>query len=442
MFVARIVVLTAALALSCAGAADIVAETCSETLVLKGDQTGSTIKIARDYLPAKWKVATSIYAKGKPKFVLPDDYRVKADGDGWWTVFRRDVVRSYAWTGGGGDAKWETCANWKPHGVPGRLDTVKLCKDAKIDLGRDRMVSNIVFTAKVILANGAVHVRNTIGRGAEAKLGVRAGSCLGKIKAMDGAVVQPLRGMAGYKGVLETDADGVARVALTRPSASYTWTGSAGDGRWTSLRNWTVGGRIPMEPPCECDQVVFDAAAGAKRGFISVVLPPGQTVVSNLVAKTHVRWKGTKDEDVLSKGASSSLDICDLSGNRSFSADGDGVTISLRTSANIPVVALKGSVLALSRHGHRPYKSITVMPGAQLMPYDWPVEVEKLVLKNGSTILFWPPRHFNKWRPLWVVHARHLEGDVRMETDDMSHWRQNIENWSDGSFMITINWRD
>jgi len=47
-----------------------------EPLILKGDQTGSTIKIAHDYLPVTWNVATSIYANGSPQFALPDDYRL------------------------------------------------------------------------------------------------------------------------------------------------------------------------------------------------------------------------------------------------------------------------------------------------------------------------------------------------------------------------------
>ena len=443
MFVARIVVSTAALALSCAGAADIVAKNCCEALVLKGDQTGNTIRVSPGYLPARWREATSICAKGRPKFDCPSEFGVRSDGDGWWTVFRRDVARSYAWTGGGGDAKWETCANWKPHGVPGRLDTVKLCKDAKIDLGRDRMVSNIVFTAKVILANGAVHVQNTIGRGAEAKLGVRAGSCLGKIKAMDGAVVQPLRGMAGYKGVLETDADGVVRVVLTRPSASYEWTGAAKDGAWTSVKNWRVGGRVPMEPPCEQDSVVFPAdAAGAKKGILRVALPPGQTVVSNLVMNTQVFWQGTKSADILGSGRESSLDICDLAGNDRFYLCGDNVTVSIRGATDVPLTAAKGVTLALSRHEHRPYRSVTLEQGAAFVPYDWTVEIERLVLKGGNTISFWPPRHFNKWRPLWVIHAKHLEGEPKLVTDDMSHWRQNVEKWNDGSSMLTVNWKD
>ena len=84
MLVARIVVSTAALALSCAGAADIVAKKCCEALVLKGDQTGNTIRVSPGYLPARWREATSICAKGRPKFDCPSEFGVRSDGDGWW----------------------------------------------------------------------------------------------------------------------------------------------------------------------------------------------------------------------------------------------------------------------------------------------------------------------------------------------------------------------
>ena len=143
---------------------------------------------------------------------------------------KADVPHVFIWTGEGKDNKWDTPQNWgtadakalavkSGNGVPGRLDTVRLLKDATIDLERDRMVSNILFSAKVILAGGAVHAQNTIGRGANGKLGVRAWSLLGKVKLSEGAVVAPLRGTAGYRGVLQEDAKGVTRVVLTRPSA-------------------------------------------------------------------------------------------------------------------------------------------------------------------------------------------------------------------------------
>lgn len=410
-----------------------------EPLILKGDQTGSTIKIAHDYLPVTWNVATSIYANGSPQFALPNDYRVKAEGDGWWAVARIHKPTVYEWTGSFGDGRWETPGNWRPKGVPGRLDTIRLGSDATIDLGRDRMVSNIVFSAKVILAKGAVHAQNTIGRGVKAKLGVRAGSCLGQIKEMDGAVVQPLRGMAGYKGVLETDADGVARVALTRPSASYTWTGAAHDCKWTTLKNWLVKGRLPVEPPCEQDQAIFPLPKG---GMTRVKLPSGQTVVSNLVLKARVHWEGSGEIDVLGSGGGSSLDVCDLSGTEKFAVSGSGVTVGMRGATDVPIVAGSGVTLALSRHGQKPYRSVTLESGASLIPYDWPVKIDDFVLKGDNAICFAPPRHFNKWRPIWVVHAKHLQGEAVLTTDDRAHWRQNVEKWNDGSSMMTINWKD
>lgn len=424
-------------------AATVEARRAEEVLLLKGDQTGNVIRIAPEYLPATWSVATSIFAKGKPKFVLPPDYHVRADGDGWWSVARRHAPCAYEWTGAGKNGKWENAANWNPNGVPGRSDSVRLDKECTIDMGRDRMVSNIVFTAKVILAGGAVHAQNTAGRGAQAKLGVRAASCLGRVSAKDGATVQPLRGMTGYQGVLQADSNRIVRVVLTRPSASYEWTGAAKDGAWTSVKNWRVGGRVPMEPPCEQDSVVFLAdAAGAKKGILRVALPPGQTVVSNLVMKTQVFWKGTKSADILGSGRESSLDICDLAGNDRFYLCGDNVTVSIRGATDVPLTAAKGVTLALSRHEHRPYRSVTLEHGAAFVPYDWTVEIERLVLKGGNTISFWPPRHFNKWRPLWVIHAKHLEGEPKLVTDDMSHWRQNVEKWNDGSSMLTVNWKD
>ena len=424
-------------------AATVEARRAEETLVLKGDQTGSVIRIAPDYLPATWSVATSIFAKGKPKFALPPDYYVRADGDGWWSVARRHAPCVYEWTGAGKDGRWENAANWSPSGVPGRADTIRLAKECTIELERDRMVSNVVFSAKVILAGGAAHAQNTAGRGARAKLGIRAASCLGRVSMKDGATVQPLRGMAGYQGVLVSDADQVTRVALTRPPASYEWTGAALDGAWTSVRNWRVGGRIPMEPPCEQDAVVFPAnAPGAKKGILRVVLPPGQTVVSNVVMQTQVFWQGTKSEDLLGSCRESSIDICDLAGNASFTACGENVTVSVRGATDVPLTAAKGVMLALSRHGHRPYRSVTLEYGAAFAPYDWTVEIDRFVIKGGSAIHFWPPRHFNKWRPLWVVHARHLEGNPKLVTDDMSHWRQNVEKWNDGSSMLTVNWKE
>ena len=52
-------------------------------------------------------------------------------------------AETYLWSGGA-KGKWESAKNWEPHGVPGRLDTVKLANEAIIDLGRDRMISNAI----------------------------------------------------------------------------------------------------------------------------------------------------------------------------------------------------------------------------------------------------------------------------------------------------------
>lgn len=437
------------------------AKDARELLVLDGDQTGNTIKIADGYLPESWNVATAIYAKGKPKFVLPPHYRVASEGEGWWAIGRRREPTVFTWTGEGGDDKWENPGNWGTGNglVPGRLDTVKLVKDAMIDMGRDRMVSNLWFSAKVILAGGAIHAQNTVGRGAKGKLGIRAGSSLGTVKTTEGAIVAPLRGKAGYKGVVEESAmDGFSRVVLTRPPASYEWSGAAGDGAWDNVKNWLVNGRVPIEPPTVIDQAVFKGQGlrakgqrdGAKdqwdeakgEGGIVVRLPDGWSGVSNLVMEASVVWKGGKMKDALGEsGGNSSLDIYDLTGNKSFIIRGKDATICIRGASDIPIVVERGATLAIAAHDSKSYRSITLQDGATLVPYDWVVEINRLSLKGENTIRFWPPRHFNRWRPIWVIHAKHLEGKPNLVTDDMTHWRQNVESWKDGSSMITINWK-
>ena len=359
-----------------------------------------------------------------------------------------DVPHVFTWTGEGKDNKWDTPQNWGTgnrergagNGVPGRLDTVKLLKEATIDLGRDRMVSNIVFSARVILAGGAVHAQNTIGRGANGKLGVRAWSLLGKVKLSEGAVVAPLRGMAGYRGVLQEDAKGVTRVVLTRPSASFVWTGAAGDGRWCNEKNWSANGRPAVETPSDIDAVSFAGQLRKGSKELEVELPGGLTVVSNLVAEVPIRWKSAKSIDALG-GGGANLDILDISGNDSFVVRGD-VRICIKGGAEkTDIVATKGTVLALAAHGGKHYRSVTVEDGAELVPYDWTVEIDNLVFKGGNTVRFWPPRHFNRWRPMWVIHAKHLEGTPNMTTDDPNHWGQNVEKWKDGTSMITINYK-
>lgn len=431
------------------------AKDARELLVLDGDQSANVIRIAPGYLPESYSVATAIYAKGKPKFVLPPFYRVASDGDGWWTVARRRTPQVFEWTGAGKDGKWDAAVNWRVSGlssqvkntlVPSRLDTVKLVKDATIDMGRDRVVSNIVFSARVILAGGAVHARNTLGRGADGKLGVRAGSILGRVSVKEGAVVAPLRGKAGYKGVVEEDASGVSRVVLTRPPAVYVWSGLGGDGAWGNEKNWLINGRAPIEPPTAIDQVVFSRKERkdrkGKENELVVRLPVGWTCVSNLVTEVNLVWQGGKSRDALGEdGGNSSLDILDLSGNESFTVCGKDTVVCVKGASEVPIRVKSGSTLALAAHGHKPYRSVTLDAGATLVPYDWTVEIDTLVFKGANTVRFWPPRHFNRWRPLWVVHAKHLEGSPSMTTDDMTHWGQKVDRLNDGSSMIMVHYK-
>ena len=364
---------------------------------------------------------------------------------------KADVPHVFTWTGEGKDNKWDTPQNWgtadakalavkSGNGVPGRLDTVRLLKDATIDLERDRMVSNILFSAKVILAGGAVHVQNTIGRGSNGKLGVRAWSLLGKVKLSEGAVVAPLRGTAGYRGVLQEDAKGVTRVVLTRPSASFVWTGAAGDGRWCNEKNWTANGRPAVETPSDIDAVLFAGKLRKGSKELEVELPSGLTVVSNLVAEVPIRWKSAKSMDALG-GGGANLDILDISGNDSFVVRGD-VRICIKGGAEkTDIVATKGTILALAAHGGKRYKSVTIEDGAELVPYDWVVEIDKLVFKGANKVRFWPPRHFNRWRPIWMIHAKHLEGKPNIYADDMTHWTGNVEKLGDGTTALAISFK-
>ena len=364
---------------------------------------------------------------------------------------KADVPHVFTWTGEGKDNKWDTPQNWgtadakalavkSGNCVPGRLDTVRLLKEATIDLERDRMVSNILFSAKVILAGGAVHAQNTIGRGANGKLGVRAWSLLGKVKLSEGAVVAPLRGTAGYRGVLQEDAKGVTRVVLTRPSASFVWTGAAGDGRWCNEKNWTANGRPAVETPSDIDAVLFAGKLRKGSKELEVELPSGLTVVSNLVAEVPIRWKSAKSMDALG-GGGANLDILDISGNDSFVVRGDARICIKGGAEKTEIVATKGTVLALAAHGGKHYKSVTIEDGAELVPYDWVVEIDRLVFKGANKVRFWPPRHFNRWRPFWVIHAKHLEGKPNIFADDMSHWNGNVEKLVDGTTALAISFK-
>ena len=410
------------------------AKSARELLVLEGNQTGHTIKVAEGYLPESYNVATAIYAKGKPKFVLPAGLRVQDDGEGWWTVYRKPIAQTFEWTGGGGNAKWENAKNWRPNGVPGRLDTIKLGMEDSIDMARDRMVSNIVFSAKVILGGGAVHAQNTLGRGSKGKLGVRAGSCLGKVSLREGAIVAPLRGTAGYRGVMEEDADGVTRVVLTRPAAEFVWTDAAKDGKWFNEKNWSANGRPAVETPSRIDRVVFNS-----KTQLTVELPEGLTVVSNLVTKTPIEFKSARSTDILGDGGGgSSFDILDIAGNKEFTVRGN-VRVCIKGGAeDTEIVVKSGATLALAAHNGKRYKSLVFEDDTEFIPYDWVVEVDRLVFKGRNKVSFWPPRKFNRWRPAWLVHAKHLEGEPNLVCDDMAHWGGNVARWNDGSSMLEI----
>ena len=352
----------------------------------------------------------------------------------------------YTWNGGE-KGKWEAAKNWEPRGIPGRLDTVKLTNDATIDLGRDRMISNIVFSAKVILAGGAVHAQRTLGRGAKAKLGVRAFSLLGKVVTKDGAEILPLKGKAGYKGALVTDErKGVVRVVETRPAASYVWTGAAGDGKWVNEKNWLVNGRPALETPVDTDSVVLSRKEhkGHKEEF-TIELPLGVTVVSNLVMETTVTWKRERKaaqaldgEDAGDANAAlPCLDVFDLMGNQKFVVRGElQFCAKGPNSTAVPIVAEKGTRLALAAHNHVPYKDVTIEEGATLMPFDYAVEFERLTLKPGHRMSFCPPRHFNRWRPMWIMHAKELNGEPNYP--NIPGWHPHVEKFNDDSTLLAI----
>lgn len=352
----------------------------------------------------------------------------------------------YTWNGGE-KGKWETAKNWEPRGVPGRLDTVVLTREATIDIGRDRMISNIVFSAKVILAGGAVHAQRTLGRGAKAKLGVRAFSLLGKVVTKDGAEILPLKGKAGYKGALVTDErKGVVRVVETRPAASYVWTGAAGDGKWVNEKNWLVNGRPALETPVDTDSVLFSRKD--RKGDLAVELPYGVTVVSNLVMETTVTWKRERRaaQAIDGEGAGEAnaalpcLDVLDLTGNEKFVVRGE-VQFCAKgpNSTAVPIVAEKGTRLALAAHNHVPYKDVTIEEGATLMPFDYAVEFERLTLKPGHSMSFGPPRHFNRWRPMWIMHAKELNGEPNYPK--IPGWHPHVEKLGDGTTILAISFK-
>ena len=85
--------------------------------------------------------------------------------------------------------------------------------------------------------------------------------------------------------------------------------------------------------------------------------------------------------------------------------------------------------------------SVTIEDGAELVPYDWVVEIDKLVFKGANKVRFWPPRHFNRWRPIWMIHAKRLEGKPNIYADDMTHWTGNVEKLGDGTTVLTIHFK-
>ena len=195
-----------------------------------------------------------------------------------------------------------------------------------------------------------------------------------------------------------------------------------------------------METPSDIDAVLFAGKLRKGSKELEVELPSGLTVVSNLVAEVPIRWKSAKSMDALG-GGGANLDILDISGSDSFVVRGD-VRICIKGGAEkTEIVATKGTVLALAAHGGKHYKSVTIEDGAELVPYDWVVEIDKLVFKGANKVRFWPPRHFNRWRPIWMIHAKRLEGKPNIFADDMSHWNGNVSKLNDGSSMLEIHFK-
>ena len=51
-------------------------------------------------------------------------------------------------------------------------------------------------------------------------------------------------------------------VSLPATAATYTWTGAAGDGFWTTAGNWLVGDDVPLAAPTSLDDVVIPSDSG------------------------------------------------------------------------------------------------------------------------------------------------------------------------------------
>ena len=215
------------------------------------------------------------------------------------------------------------------------------------------------------------------------------------------------------------------------------------DGKWTNVKNWQANGRLAVETPTDVDSVAIGKAGG--KGKLEIELPWGVTVVSNLVMKTPVTWRRErKAAEVLDgEGAEEAnaalpcLDVFDLAGNDEFVVRGEVQFCAkgVNTTA-VPLIAEKGTRLALAAHNHVPYKSVTVEGGATLLPFDYAVEFERLILKPGHSMTFSPPRHFNRWRPVWVMHAKNLTGEPNYPK--IPGWHKHLEKFQDGSTLLAI----
>lgn len=415
------------------------ATNCVTPLILKGDQTGATIRIYPTFLSERWNEATAIYAKGKPKFLCPATLGVRSEGDGWWEVFRKEISGTFVWTGAAGDMLWENPRNWGEakggevkgaHRVPGRLDTVRFSHDAKVKMPRDMAVSNLYFSAQIAFSH-ALHVQRTLGRGGKAILRVRESSCLGDLRLKNGAKVLPYTPVPGYGAELQNDfVDGFIRTKIFRKPAVYVWTGGGNDGKWWNVANWRVRGKKAVETPLGGDKVIFPKQKNSKKP-LEVELPRGVTAVSNLVMQTRIVWNRDAERGF--------LDVFDTSGNKEIVLEGN-IQFAAKgiLAVDTPIVAKKGTVLACDWHDHRRYKDVTIEDGATLAPYQWTVEFDKLVLKPGHSLVYGPPPLVQRFHPPWVMHAMHLEGEPKYP--EIPWWHGKLEKLEDGSSLIGFWW--
>ena len=161
--------------------------------------------------------------------------------------------------------------------------------------------------------------------------------------------------------------------------------------------------------------------------------------------KTPVTWRRERkaaevldgEDAEVANAALPCLDVFDLAGNDEFVVRGEVQFCAkgVNTTA-VPLIAEKGTRLALAAHNHVPYKSVTVEGGATLLPFDYAVEFERLILKPGHSMTFSPPRHFNRWRPVWVMHAKNLTGEPNYPK--IPGWHKHVEKFQDGSTLLAI----